>query len=1075
MKPELRRWVAALCVTALALPPLPFMGEALAAVQANSLNNTVSDALICNGHPWIDVRCYGAVGNDTADDTAALNTAFTDAVTNHVPLRLSNGTFKVTAKLSWDLQGSASAGLKIISDNATIDGVSIGGAGNVLQLFGSGGTPGSPTVVNNLDLEGVLTVKGSTTGYVVDLGTTNFADEFYGAHIDHLVVTNASTSGTAGGVRGNFFAASRLNLDGTTAGGGASVSGVALEQLQNSTLSGHGKTAGASGAALLIENGTSQGNSIAGFDYDPASNTCLSVTSTTAANNMAMSPYFGCTTAVNATQNYNGVTVVNPTFAGANLGPSSQGVAILGRDRYNASVTSTYTASGADNGTIFSSTAASGASITITVPNPATVKAGYRLMFTTDGGKGLNVTPAAGTVNAGNISLSTLALGPFNYEFAEIESDGTNYRLVKASPGTRRANGIDSGQFPGYRWESPAGPGYQTTVADNGQTVSADATGSGLSLTLPQRSTLHAGWSITIDAKTQPFTIHTYGPDADGTIYFVGSNGAGIPLPYSFGTGSAVITYDGSGFRLIPLNGAASVSTRVAVSGTATTDASYCGRAIGLNGAGVWTTSIGNPASAPPNCAIDIENENATPEKIAVNGGITDFIYPNQVWHLYNRNSTWYVDRPKRYQINSTAGAPLTLYYDPVAGSDSNDGFAAGAGRALASANACLARIWNDFDFRHSIATGVDGANQSVVICHQADNTTETGGVHFPPHGVDGAQGGAAVQIEGGTNSTISTTGVPAIDCYFSQLQIQNLTLQTAGAQPLIKADRHCDLIISGAMVFNGSAGGAADIFVREASEVIIQSTTTIAINGVAGLHELVQFGGTILDAGTTTINAAITTTTGFVFAGTGGSIDMTTNPTFTIGTGSVTGPKFGTGFGGSIQAPSGKTPNDILPGTTNGISVYDPSGLTLAASGSNPTNPATPATSAGFTMMGVGSTCTFTPNIQTTVRVTMSGNASNDTAGDGVILSLRYGTGTPPAAGAAVTGTRPAGVSTSMSVGGNNGTNSFAGEVYAFNMSGLAVSLVPGVPVWFDIAAQSQRGGNSTVQNLGCSWQESP
>jgi hypothetical protein len=34
------------------------------------------DVLMCSGRPWIDVRCNGAVGDDSHDDTNAIQTTF---------------------------------------------------------------------------------------------------------------------------------------------------------------------------------------------------------------------------------------------------------------------------------------------------------------------------------------------------------------------------------------------------------------------------------------------------------------------------------------------------------------------------------------------------------------------------------------------------------------------------------------------------------------------------------------------------------------------------------------------------------------------------------------------------------------------------------------------------------------------------------------------------------------------------------------------------------------------------------------------------------------------------------------
>ena len=49
------------------------------------------DALMCSGRPWIDVRCNGALGDDSHDDTTAIQTTINSAVTNNWPVHISPG------------------------------------------------------------------------------------------------------------------------------------------------------------------------------------------------------------------------------------------------------------------------------------------------------------------------------------------------------------------------------------------------------------------------------------------------------------------------------------------------------------------------------------------------------------------------------------------------------------------------------------------------------------------------------------------------------------------------------------------------------------------------------------------------------------------------------------------------------------------------------------------------------------------------------------------------------------------------------------------------------------------------
>jgi hypothetical protein len=74
------------------------------------------DVLMCSGHPWIDVRCNGAAGDGNHDDTTAINTTISSAISNNWPVHLPAGTYKVTSRLTIDYAGQASQGFRLISE-----------------------------------------------------------------------------------------------------------------------------------------------------------------------------------------------------------------------------------------------------------------------------------------------------------------------------------------------------------------------------------------------------------------------------------------------------------------------------------------------------------------------------------------------------------------------------------------------------------------------------------------------------------------------------------------------------------------------------------------------------------------------------------------------------------------------------------------------------------------------------------------------------------------------------------------------------------------------------------------------
>jgi hypothetical protein len=516
------------------------------------------DVLMCSGRPWIDVGCPGmaggAVGDGSHDDTAAIQATIDAAVTNNWPVHLPAGTYKVSAKLTIDYAGQASHGFRLISEGATIDGRGIA-AGPVLQVECSGGTPASPTNCFYFKEEGSLFVLADTPAYAVVFGNGDFSDAHNSAKIDHLSVNNASTDAAAGGCQHNYL----LDSDFwgvcvcVSAGGGA---GIALEQTQFSRISGAGTAEATGGRGLVIENGYDLSNIFFGLDLE-VSPTCLSVTTSHDGENTFISPYFNCTTAIDATGSIR-TLLVNPLYAGGvtNYGPQSTGVRVIGqgnRSQWLFPSAATYTAAAVDEGLTISSFNAPGAALTVDLPAVAAITAGWTLGVASDNGKGFTVNPPAGvSILAGGRQLSSLTLGSGNYEYALLQFDGTQYRMLYATPATQAANGIATRDYPGD-WLYPSTSGYAATAADNGNVLSSFNTASGLTVTLPPTTALVAGWSMGFASDNgKSLTIQVNGTDG-GTILYPLVNGtaktalslAGDNYEY------VVLQYDGGGnFRV---------------------------------------------------------------------------------------------------------------------------------------------------------------------------------------------------------------------------------------------------------------------------------------------------------------------------------------------------------------------------------------------------------------------------------------------------------------------------------------------------------------------------------------------
>lgn len=129
-----------------------------------------------------------------------------------------------------------------------------------------------------------------------------------------------------------------------------------------------------------------------------------------------------------------------------------------------------------------------------------------------------------------------------------------------------------------------------------------------------------------------------------------------------------------------------------------------------------------------------------------------------------------------------------------------------------------------------------------------------------------------------------------------------------------------------------------------------------------------------------------------------------------------------------------------------------------------SPTNP-TGTTSATAVMMGLAGA--YTPRSSGRVLMVLSGDIKQSTSGDGATIALRYGTGTAPVNGAAVTGTLPAGTAAQTFVAAANN------QTVPFSIQALIGALTNGTAYWFDAALLAVTGGTASIENLSLSIYE--
>jgi Pectate lyase superfamily protein len=517
------------------------------------------DALMCSGRPWIDVRCPGmaggAVGDDSHDDTAAIKATIAAAVAGGFPVQFPAGTYKVTSQIAIDYAGQAPNGFRLISRGARIDGRTIA-SGPVLQVECSGGTPASPSNCFYFKEEGSLFVDAATPAYAVAIGKADFSDAQNSLKIDHLLVNNASTAPAAGGCQFNYLLDADIYAVCDSAGGAA---GMAFEQTQFSRISGAGSAAATGGRGIVLEGGYDFSNTFSGLDLE-VSPTCLSITFPHNGLNTFISPFFNCTTAVNATASI-GNTLVNPNYGGAviNYGPVSTGVAVLGsgsRSAWLFPASANYTAAPIDDGLSISSYNAPGSSMNVTLPPMAAINPGWSMGFATDNGKGMTVTvPDSARILSGGKNQISMTIPPSLYEYVRLQADRNNWRVVSSTRNTRLGMGWEPPPWPS-NWLYPSTSGYAATLADNGNIVSSYGSSAGLAVTLPPTTALPVGWSMGFATdNSKPLSIQVNGVEG-GRIIWPGSGASSTALSMAVTSQGAyefaVLAYDGSGnFRVV--------------------------------------------------------------------------------------------------------------------------------------------------------------------------------------------------------------------------------------------------------------------------------------------------------------------------------------------------------------------------------------------------------------------------------------------------------------------------------------------------------------------------------------------
>lgn len=270
-------------------------------------------------------------------------------------------------------------------------------------------------------------------------------------------------------------------------------------------------------------------------------------------------------------------------------------VAIAQTAGWEFPTTSSVTLSSTDNNKVIAFDNVPGATLTVNLPCPAVVGAGWQVGLSSGGGHGafVNAPNCSGQtyVLAGQKSFTSYSiLSNTNYEYSVVQSDGTNFRLTQSTAKTTQANGVVS-SGPGL-WTFLFTTNYASTVADNGSVLNNTFSGGATGISLPSTGLIPNGWSISVYADNGNALTISPNVSSGGTLVAPGGTAVNS---YTLQPGGnfVKISFDGSSFRLT------SQPTIVAAAHVGT-EALLATHAIGDFPNGVWRDDYSSGLGAPP-------------------------------------------------------------------------------------------------------------------------------------------------------------------------------------------------------------------------------------------------------------------------------------------------------------------------------------------------------------------------------------------------------------------------------------------------------------------------------------------
>jgi hypothetical protein len=251
-----------------------------------------------------DVTCFGASPDTAADSAPAINAAAREAVSQHVPLVIPAGRYRVGSTIDIDYAEAADTGIEVQANGAILDGAAAG-VSPVLYIHCSGGSSQSPKGCFYFHLAGTLHVYANS-GWGAVIGDLTLADAQNSIKIDHLDVNNAKGSGLLLGylLNSDVFA---------VANAGTGAVALWLNQVQFSTI--RGAAAAHQGWAIYSGDGYTFANTLQALDLEE-SDWCLVNLHDAVTHNTFVSPYFNCQNGLYSTAGSANL-LLNPMFGGA--------------------------------------------------------------------------------------------------------------------------------------------------------------------------------------------------------------------------------------------------------------------------------------------------------------------------------------------------------------------------------------------------------------------------------------------------------------------------------------------------------------------------------------------------------------------------------------------------------------------------------------------------------------------------------------------------------------------------------------------------------------------------------------